>query len=79
MHEASLGLVALGRELKEQPPKSLCSVIPHAAEAAFLRQITPHQVESARGEAAAPPAGITLPILWSLTWAAEEYSWKLAQ
>ena len=33
----SLGLVDLGRELKEQSRGSLCWVIPHTAEAVFLR------------------------------------------
>ena len=37
MLEESLGLMALGRELKEQPPGSLCLVISLTAEAITLR------------------------------------------
>ena len=75
MHEESQGLVALGRELKEQPPGSLCWVIPHTAEAIFLRQNTALQ---AWGEAIAPPAGIPLALPWSLS-QTDEYSWRLFQ
>ena len=56
MLEKSLRLVALGRELKEQPPGSLCRVIPHTVEAVFLRQSTPLQVISAWGKVRAPPS-----------------------
>ena len=59
--EQSLWLVALGRELKEQPPGSLCSVIPNTAGDIFLRQSTPLQMAYAWGEAIAPYTGITLP------------------
>ena len=61
MAEESLGLVALGRELKEQPPGSLCRVIPHSTESIFLRPSTTVLVASAWEEAITPPAGITLP------------------
>ena len=47
VHEKNLGLVALGRELMEQPPGSLCYTIPHTAEANVLRQNTALQVASA--------------------------------
>ena len=57
-HEKSLELVALGRELKGQLPGSLCSVIPHTAEAIFFEQRTPLRVATAWEEAIAPPAGI---------------------
>ena len=59
--EETLGLAALVRELKEQPPGSLCWVIPHSAEAIFLKNSTPLQLASAWGEAIAPPTGVTLP------------------
>ena len=36
--EESLGLMALGKELKGQPPGFLCSVIPHTLEAIILGQ-----------------------------------------
>ena len=58
--EENLVLVALGRELKGQPPGSLCAIIPHTAETIFLRQSTPFQVASAWGEAIALPARIPL-------------------
>ena len=61
MNEESLSLVALGRKLKEQPPESLCWVIPHFTEVIFLKQSTPFQVASG-WEALAPSIGITLPL-----------------
>ena len=57
----SLGLVALGREMKEESLGSLCWVIPHTARAILLRQSTPLQVASGWGEARNPPTGIILP------------------
>ena len=60
MLEESLGLVVLGRELNEQPPGSLCWVIPHPAEAIFFSQSSLLQMAWTWGEAIAPPAEITL-------------------
>ena len=58
-YEESLELVALGKELKGQLPGSLCSVIPHTAEAVFLPQSTAFHVTSAWGEAIALPTGVS--------------------
>ena len=61
MPEESLGLLALGRELKSQASRSLRWVILHTTGTIFLRQSTPLQMASARGEAISPHTGITLP------------------
>ena len=50
MLEECPGLVALGRELKEQPPGSLNLVIPHNAEAIFLEQSIPLQWHQPEGK-----------------------------
>ena len=85
--EESLGLVSLGRELREQRPASLCWVTPYTAEAICLRQRTPLWMASAWGEveAIAPPTGITLPhpvvltgwgtlwTQWSCCWLQTDY------
>ena len=48
--EKTLGLVALGRELKKQLPGSLCWVIPHTAGTMPLSQSTPLWMASAWGK-----------------------------
>ena len=47
MLEERLGLVALGRELKEPTPGSLCLTVPHAVEAILPKQSTLLQMASA--------------------------------
>ena len=61
MLKENLGMVTLGRELREQPAGSLSWVIPHIAETIWLRQSMLLQLTSAWGKAIALPTGITLP------------------
>ena len=75
MFEESLWLVALKRELKEQPPGSLCRVISHTAEDLFLRAL-PSGGFSLRGSNTPPEQELLCPTQWSLSPVAED-SWRL--
>ena len=76
-HMRSLGIVALGRELKDQWPGFLCSLIPHIVEAISLKQTSPSCGISLEEAIAAPPQNSLSPHpVEQLLQAAEEYRWR---
>ena len=62
---------SLERELKEQPPGTMCWVIPHTTKATILRQSTPLHLASAYGEVITPPKELLCSTLWCLSPAAD--------